>query len=395
MKWITSWSYLPINYNTSIGTIENITQRTFFWNNVNGEKVKIKFSNLYSMKPLILDKVLIAKKEKGEKRITNEVLVTSYGNEKIVIGPGEEFYSDEITFQISAGSEIVLSVYVKEKTDIYSASSTWAAKSWHTVYGLDGDYTKEQQFHELKSEEIYPYVKADVNKANIIFGVSAIKVYTAEKIKTVCLFGDSITHMSYFSDALLAQIYDRYPGKVTVINRGIGGNRILNDATECKEFPGGGKCFGKAAVTRFEQDVYGEDNPETVIILEGVNDLMHPYIFGNPKEIVSAEELINGIMQMAAIAHRKESKVYLGTIMPFLDERMSLPSETEAVRNEVNAWILHQEIADGIVDFSNVIADPEDVLHMRRDLHIGDFLHPNTEGGIVMANTVLQKDIIF
>ncbi len=43
MEWKTSWSYLPVDYETSIGTIENITQRTVFWNNLSGKKVRILF----------------------------------------------------------------------------------------------------------------------------------------------------------------------------------------------------------------------------------------------------------------------------------------------------------------------------------------------------------------
>ena len=38
MEWKTSWSYLPVDYETSIGTIENITQRTVFWNNLSEKK---------------------------------------------------------------------------------------------------------------------------------------------------------------------------------------------------------------------------------------------------------------------------------------------------------------------------------------------------------------------
>lgn len=47
MEWKTTWSYLLIDYNSSIGTIENLTQRTVFRNNLSGEKIRIRFSNLF------------------------------------------------------------------------------------------------------------------------------------------------------------------------------------------------------------------------------------------------------------------------------------------------------------------------------------------------------------
>lgn len=38
MEWKAIWKYMPVNYNTDIGVVGNITQRTVFCNNLNGEK---------------------------------------------------------------------------------------------------------------------------------------------------------------------------------------------------------------------------------------------------------------------------------------------------------------------------------------------------------------------
>ncbi|OYO87082.1 hypothetical protein CG709_14370, partial [Lachnotalea glycerini] len=166
--------------------------------------------------------------------------ITFQGNKEITLGAGEEFYSDEIAWNIKAQTQIVVSIYIKEKTKIQSACSTWSAISWHTAYGMNGDYTKDQHFEEKESRQIYPFVEADANKSNIITGISEIKLLTDESVKTVALFGDSITHMSYYSDALIERVYAKFSGKITIINRGIGGNRILHDATYVSELPGHG-----------------------------------------------------------------------------------------------------------------------------------------------------------
>ena len=202
MQWKTAFRYLPINYNTTIGTIENITQRTFIQNNLNGERIRIKFSNRYSKEPLILDKVVIAQQKKGSEDIIFPVVITYQGRERIEIGAGEEFMSDEMEFHITAKMLLVVSMYVKEKTNIQSACSNWSAKSWNTVYGVNGDDTLTANFTTKEGYEIFPYVNADVNKANIMFGITEIQIETKEEVSTICLFGDSITHMSYFQDAL-------------------------------------------------------------------------------------------------------------------------------------------------------------------------------------------------
>jgi hypothetical protein len=155
MEWKSVWSYLPVDWNTNIGTVGNITQRTFFKNNLNGTKIKIKFSNLFSKNPLILENVTIGKRDKTKTDITEISKVTFEKNEKIVIEAGTEFYSDEINLSTCFKEDLVLSIYIKEPTDIYSVSSTWAARSWNTRYGLDGNFVKEQTFTETDSFDVY------------------------------------------------------------------------------------------------------------------------------------------------------------------------------------------------------------------------------------------------
>lgn len=391
MSWYTSWSYLPINYNTTIGTVENITQRTFFRNNLNGTRIKIKFSNRYGREPLILEKVVIGQKDKKQEKITGTLTVTRLGNERIVIAPGEEFFSDETEWKIQAGTKLVLSIYIKEKTNVQSACSTWQAKSWHTVYGENGDFTELEHFPEKESREIYPYVEADVNKANIVVGISAICLLSEEEVKTVSLFGDSITHMSYFADAFSEIVYREHPGKVTILNRGIGGNRILHDATFVADMPGEGACFGKAAIKRFERDVYETEQPDYVLMLEGVNDMMHPEFFGNLKETVTAQALAEAVKEIVEVAHRHGSKFYLGTIMPFGNDEMPGCSLGEQVRKEFNAWIRTKQFTDGIFDFDQALKDAGRPDYLREELHIGDGLHPNELGGEAMAAVVLAE----
>lgn len=390
MKWTTAWSYLPIPYNTTLGTVEEITQRTFFWNNLSGERVKVRFSNKYGKDNLKLEKVVIAKRKKKSDRITDFADVTCEQKQQICVGPGEEFYSDEIEWKIEAGEEIVLSIYIRERTNVQSACATWSAQSCHTVYGLGGDDTRSELFPGVESKDVYPFVNADENKADLIVGVSGINVKIQERCRVIAMFGDSITHMSYYSDALMKLLYEEYPGEVTVLNRGIGGNRILRDATLAKDLPGLGKCFGNAGIRRFETDLYTTEHPDIIFLLEGINDIMHPRVFGHPEERVDALELRKGLKEMIRMAHHHNSRICLGTIMPFHNEALSDFSAEEKIRKECNRWIREQEEADGIFDFAKALQRGEEAGYMADGLHIGDGLHPNAAGGEVMANLVFQ-----
>lgn len=389
MKWSYVWNYRPVDYGTSIGTIENITQRSYFLNNLSGNKVKLRFSNRFSKEELILEKVVIGQIRPESEMIEEMQVVTYQGEEQIHLGAMEEFYSDEIHWKVDAGTEIVLSIYVKEKTQVYSACSTWSAKSWRTRYVLGGDFTLEQKLDEVECRNVYPYVEADANKANVIVGVSEILIEAEEDVKNITMFGDSITHMSYYSDALLERLCQTYPGKVTVVNRGIGGNRVLHDASYMAGVDGHGNCFGIAGVKRYQEDLFERNEPDTVLILEGVNDLMHPHIFPHNKDdVVSANELIEGITEIINAVKAHGAAVYLGTIMPFKLEEEDWFEEEEATRNQFNEWVRTQTLTDGILDFDQALRDEADFGRLVEEFTIGDGLHPNTGGGIKMASLV-------
>ncbi|CDZ23537.1 hypothetical protein CCDG5_0398 [[Clostridium] cellulosi] len=388
MEWKTTWSYLLIDYNSSIGTIENLTQRTVFRNNLSGEKIRIRFSNLFSDKPLILESVVISKKERGGEEITNFTPVTYKGNTKITIEPRKEFYSDPVDFSINFNEDIVVSVYIKEKNDIYAGCSSWSAKCFTTRYGIGGDFTREQSFKEYDSYDVFPALKSDPNKSDEVIGFTSLEVYTDENVKTLSLFGDSITHMSYYSDALTDKLYKLLPGKITVLNRGISGNRLLHDHTVVPEIIGGGSIFGDAGVKRFEKDVYKYETPEYVIMLIGVNDFMHPYAFNHIEEVVTVDQYKEGCLKIIETAHRHSSKIFLGTIMPFRHEENDWFEKAEKLRLEANHFIRTQKVADGVIDFDSAVRDEENPQYIKDGLHLGDGLHPNTPGGIKMADAI-------
>jgi len=388
MNWKTAWSYLPINYHVTIGTVENMTQRTFFRNNLNGEKIRIMFSNLYSDQSLPLERVTIGRKDRTADGIEAITAVTCQGKERIDIEPGNAFYSDGIDIKVSANDDIVISVYIKESTAIRSVCSTWSARTWHTVYGLNGNFTCSQKFQEADGSEVLPVLEFDPNKSNNLFAVSAIEVCTGEDVQTVALFGDSITHMSYYADALTDTLYKDYPGKITVINRGIGGNRLLRDASRVDIVPGGGTIFGNAGVRRFRQDMYGSTHPDIVIVLIGINDFTHPYALEHYDEAITADEYCEGLAELIRISHENNSRIFLGTVTPFRHEDTTWYGPSEDLRKQANEWIRSQRLSDGIIDFDAAVRKPEDPDCMQDDCHLGDGLHPNSTGGKKMAEAI-------
>lgn len=388
MEWKTSWSYVPLNYGVTIGALEKITQQTTFWNNINGKKVRVKFSNIYGTDPLILKEVMISQKIKNTNDVLNRTYLTLNNKREIVIPPGQSFYSDAVELDVHAGMSLVLSIYFEEKTDVNASCCSWSKESWRTSYVLGNAVESSEDDALYESYEVFPFIDKYMMQSEVLVGISEINILTEDAVKIVTLFGDSITHMSFYADALAEMLYKAFPGKVSVLNKGIGGNKMLTDASYLQDIPGHGQSSGNAAIKRFEKDVYGSETPDYVLILVGVNDLMHPYLLNQLDALPQIEDLISAYTLLANNAHARGSKVYFSTILPLKHVKTPFGPEGEAIRCAVNAWLRSQKVADGVFDFALSVSKSIDC--MRDDLHIGDGLHPNKAGGIVMAETVLN-----
>ena len=388
MRWTSSFSYLPIDYGIPLARVEDQTQRVIFDNNLNGRKVRLHFSNRYSSKPLTLDRVSVGIVKDG--RIENACAVLLNGNPVIELGPGEECFSDELEYSVSAGEKIAVSTYVRDLQEIGSICSFWSSVSASVTLSASGDYTSGGVFADYPAEEVYQIVRDDPNGGFFFYGFSGLQVLTDERVKTIAAFGDSITHMSYITSALYKRLAAAYPGQVTLVNRGIGGNRVLYDATYSEDIVGNGRCFGTAGIKRFEQDVFGEEHVDAVLVLEGINDIMHPLQFGHPDQQVTADELIEGFRQYIETAHSHHARIYGATITPSGNEEHpeEWRSAFETVRLETNDRIRSGIGYDGFFDYDEAVREPGRPAYMKEECHLGDGLHPNDAGGAIMAGRI-------
>lgn len=390
MKWITCFQYLPIHYGITLGELSNIRQIVLFENNLEGDYLRILLSNKYGKKALVLDRVTIGREDDGE--IIEKKDVTVHDKQKIVIKGGEEFYSDTIRMKVKAKERLALSIDIIETQEIQSLCGYFAKGLTEVRIQKLGLYQSQTM------EETYQFVREDPSniKGEFFFGFSAVQVYTDDGVKVVTAFGDSITAMSFYTNALMKRLYEKYPAQVTLLNAGIGGNRLLHDATWIREAIKEGQLFGDAGVRRFEKDVFERDQVDCVVCLMGINDIMHPILFEKAKETISTAYLIEGLTYLAHKAHEHGAKIYCATIMPcgHHDYANQCLQTIEKTRNEVNKWVREQDLFDGYFDFDEVLKDENNPGYLREDVHIGDGLHPNVLGGRILAECVDLRKIV-
>jgi lysophospholipase L1-like esterase len=165
---------------------------------------------------------------------------------------------------------------------------------------------------------------------------------------------------------------------------------MLRDAIYAPVVPANGRCFGPAGIKRFEEDVFGACNPVCVLVLEGINDIMLPYAFEQPGEQTNVSLLCEGMTQIVNMAHANNATILVGTVMPFRTDSLPFIRVGNEQRNAFNDWIRSCGYMDGVLDFDESVRDVLQPEYMRAEYHLGDGVHPNHEGGAVMAEIALD-----
>jgi lysophospholipase L1-like esterase len=162
---------------------------------------------------------------------------------------------------------------------------------------------------------------------------------------------------------------------LSVLDEGIGGNRVLRDGT------------GPSALARFDRDVLAQAGVKYVIILESINDIGRIANKTDPESTVTAQDLEQGLQQLAARAHEHGIKVFGATLTPYQGAGYST-DRGEQVREAINQWIRTSGVFDGVIDFEKAVEDPANPLRFLPRYDHGGHLHPNDVGYRAMGDAV-------
>jgi lysophospholipase L1-like esterase len=210
--------------------------------------------------------------------------------------------------------------------------------------------------------------------------VSQVEVDPVSATSVVVTLGDSITEGAESTNNAFRGWPDRLAerlaaihSKWSVVNAGIGGNRLLRYGA------------GPNALARLDRDVLGVPGLKTIILLEGINDIGRS--FSAPPEPVTAAALEAADKQIIARAHAHGVRVIGATLTPYKGAGY-FALEGEAVRETYNQWIMTSGAFDGVVDFARAVADPADPTTFGANYNLTDRLHPNDAGYQAMADAI-------
>lgn len=362
-KWVACWgNATSITDQKEAMYAKNITLRYPIRMVFDGCALRLHFSNLTGTEPVTLSKVYI-----------EQTMVTFDGEKSVLIEPGKEVTSDEIAYEVKAGTDVNVSIYLGEFTQMNAGVLiTGPLSRGQYAYG---DHALEE---ELPAD--------DTRNTNWFYFLNTVDVLTSAENHAFICYGDSITAQSW-PDDLAIRLWNEGIRNVAIIRRAVSGTRILRQY-DCITYA----AYGLKGATRFpiEMEAAGAD---AVLIQHGINDIIHPVgvevnQFRPWSDMPTSADLIAGVEDIyIQYAKEKGYKVYGGTLLPIYGWRTYAPFREE-IKNEFNHWIRTCDKFDGYVDFDEAVRDENHPEAFAEGNDSGDHLHPSEKAYEIMAGAI-------
>jgi len=403
--WIATWTsaqQIPEPQNAlPADDLRDATLREVFHLSAGGTALRVHVSNAFGTEPLHITSIHIARATPNQPPIapatsptptgvidpkTDQPLTFS-GSPQVAIPPGAEFVSDPVTMPVPALSDIAVSFHL----DAAPALQTGHPGSRATSFYVHGDAVSAETLPAAKTiDHWYQISEIDVNPATEAKPSKKEKsIQEAQPSGAIIALGDSITDghgattngNDRWTDVLAARLQASPATRaIGVANQGIGGNHLLTDG------------LGPSALSRFDRDVLAPAAARWLIVFEGVNDLGSLAIHG---EVSPAEHdaLVHRILaayeQIITRAHAHGLRVIGATITPYVGSAYYHPDPlSEADRQAVNTWIRTPGHFDAVLDFDQVIRDPNHPDRLLEKYDCGDHLHPSPAGYKAMGESI-------
>jgi lysophospholipase L1-like esterase len=338
-----------------------------------GKTMRVTLTNEFGTSPLTVSSAHVAFLSAGDRILpTTDHVLTFGGKPSVTIPAGQFVASDPINLTLPIFSDLVFSLAVPEQ---HLPTITLHSLGMTTTYFAKGDATAAEALEHPETTHSW-YLLKDV------------QVNSEKKSAAIVMLGDSITDGAHstidanrrWPDVLAARLSAEKKTKaLSVLNEGISGNRILHFLT------------GPRALDRLDRDVLAAPGVRYVVLLEGINDIGHVKTPRTPADVVTAQEIIDGMHEIVMRMRARGIKIIGATLTPFGGTVAYANDATEAMRQQVNAYIRTPGNFDGVIDFEKVTQDPAHPDRFLPAYDCGDHLHPNDAGYAAMGNAIDLK----
>ncbi len=357
--WLGAWSASPAFAQDRV--LENQTLRLVVNPTTGGRVVRVHISNRFGTAPLRIGQVTIARRASGAALVAGTVRTLRFGGRRsAALAAGADAVSDAARLRVKAFGDLAVSIHVTR----LSGGVTFHPFAFQTSYEGAGSHATDRGGAAFtETSRAWPLL-------------SGVDVRAPRRAGAVVAFGASSvdgtgspTDANHrFTDYLARRLARTRGPRLSVLNQGIAGNRLLAD---------GNSSFGPSLAHRARTDVLLQPGAIGAIVWLGSgNDFRIP-------PGASPKAVIRGLKALVVRLQRHGLNVILGTTSPSAGSAFPSPEGVDVLNAKVravNAWIRTTAVPDAKVDLWKVLGDPArpDFLAERYDS--GDGQHPNSAG---------------
>lgn len=352
---------------------EGRTLRVIVPTNIEGERLRLTFQNPDVVRDGWIDEVTVAQcDETGVIDPSTTTAVRVGGASSFAIAAGGSAVSDEVCYTVKPGAYLAISVYTQRQPFCGNYFLPYVLQSPpgnHCGENFSDTAFSARDSGTILDEPRVPYL-------------ALVEAATASEPNVVVCFGDSITQQGYWYSVFLKNLYRAHPGKVCVLNAGIGGNRLVRDSS-----PVVGGTFGKAGICRLDEDVLQVPGVTHMTFALGVNDVMHGNTFLDQTPPPSIEEFTAGCHQVAQACREHGIQTMAFTVYPAtLSENPEYAAVLKPLYDGYNRGIRNAGF-DSVLELEPLLGESGQQRY-KDGLCQEDGLHINAAGGTVLAEAM-------
>ena len=365
--WLGAWATSPAYGEPR--AFEDQTLRLVVNPTAGGRLVRVRVSNRFGSSPLRLGGVTIGRRAAGAALVPGSLRRLSFGGRRAAtLAAGATAASDPARLRFAAFEDLAVSIHVRRM----SPGATTHPFAFQTSFVAGGNRTGDLAPGAFSQTTTSWSLLAGVDvRAPLRAG--AVVAFGASSVDGT---GSPRDANHRFTDFLARRLQRRRGPRLSVLNAGIAGNRLLLGAEN---------AFGPSLLSRARDDVIRQPGASDVILWLGSgNDFRIP-------PAPPARAVIRGLKTLIARLQRQGLNVIVATISPSAGSVFPTADGVAAMNakvHEVNAWIRSSKLPDAVADLAAVLRDRSrpDFLAPRYDS--GDGQHPNSAGYRAVARAI-------
>ncbi|KAI9710761.1 MAG: hypothetical protein M1820_002594 [Bogoriella megaspora] len=392
--WVDTWTAMPqlteftnlpnAPYNQTNLVFANSTIRQTLHMSIGSEQIRIRISNAFGLNDLPITAVTVAIPGQGTAGVNGSTgvsdiqtstlqNVTFSGNTSVTISNGALVVSDPLNFHIDPQSEIAVTMYLAQgqASNFITSHPGSRTNTWLSL----GNHVSDQNLTGSSVQSIAHW-----------FFLGAVEAWSPQSSRAFAIVGDSITDgrgsdtngNNRWPDLVLRKMQaNNSTSNIAVLNQAAGGNRVLEDG------------LGPNAIGRIDRDVLAQSGVKYAMIFEGVNDIGTAALTAANLSFTT-DRLIQAYQQIVTRVHTFGIPIFAATITPFGAPPSAGQAYSDPLREQsrltVNNWIRTSGVFDAVVDFDEILRDPNNATQLNPQYNSGDYLHPNVAGYQAIAD---------